>query len=140
MKKSGPYHAIIFAGGSGSRMIELTTSIPKCLLPVANKPMLWYPLNYLESAGFSGMSFISFFNRKLHLFFCRSDRHRSGEMFGSRATNDFERLSIFDQSGSFRITGRSRIVRDGGCVEIDRRSDSGEETIFILFLKSNMFF
>lgn len=54
MKKLNLYQAVIFAGGSGSRMTELTSSIPKCLLPVANKPMLWYPLNYLESAGFSG--------------------------------------------------------------------------------------
>ncbi|KAG8546852.1 hypothetical protein GDO81_029713 [Engystomops pustulosus] len=36
----------------GSRMQDLTTSTPKPLLPVGNKPLLWYPLNLLERAGF----------------------------------------------------------------------------------------
>ncbi|XP_063283782.1 translation initiation factor eIF2B subunit gamma [Pelobates fuscus] len=44
--------AVVMAVGGGSRMVELTTGIPKPLLPVGNKPLLWYPLNLLERAGF----------------------------------------------------------------------------------------
>ncbi|KAM9326145.1 translation initiation factor eIF2B subunit gamma [Gastrophryne carolinensis] len=44
--------AVVMAVGGGSRMNDLTSSIPKPLLPVANKPLLWYPLNMLERAGF----------------------------------------------------------------------------------------
>lgn len=33
-------------------MTDLTSSIPKPLLPVGNRPLLWYPLNLLERAGF----------------------------------------------------------------------------------------
>ncbi|KAM4721242.1 translation initiation factor eIF2B subunit gamma [Rhinophrynus dorsalis] len=44
--------AVVMAVGGGSRMMDLTTSIPKPLLPVGNRPLLWYPLNLLERAGF----------------------------------------------------------------------------------------
>ena len=48
------FQAIILAGGRGSRMYPLTENIPKALLPVANKPLIWYPVNYLERVGFPG--------------------------------------------------------------------------------------
>jgi hypothetical protein len=41
-------------GGRGTRMSELTSHIPKCLLPIGNKPMIYYPVRMLEKAGFSG--------------------------------------------------------------------------------------
>jgi translation initiation factor eIF-2B subunit gamma len=42
------------AGGRGSRMTELTSGRPKCLLPIGNKPMVWYPLQLLERTGIKG--------------------------------------------------------------------------------------
>uniref|UniRef100_A0A8C5QQ87 Translation initiation factor eIF2B subunit gamma n=1 Tax=Leptobrachium leishanense TaxID=445787 RepID=A0A8C5QQ87_9ANUR len=44
--------AVVMAVGGGSRMMDLTTGISKPLLPVGNRPLLWYPLNMLERAGF----------------------------------------------------------------------------------------
>ncbi|XP_063795508.1 translation initiation factor eIF2B subunit gamma isoform X3 [Pseudophryne corroboree] len=44
--------AVVMAYGGGSRMMDLTSSIPKPLLPVGNKPLLWYQLSMLERAGF----------------------------------------------------------------------------------------
>ncbi|KAL6433010.1 hypothetical protein ACFW04_006361 [Cataglyphis niger] len=46
------FQAIVLAGGKGSRMTELTAGQPKCLLPIANVPMIWYPLQILERSGF----------------------------------------------------------------------------------------
>ncbi|XP_074953896.1 translation initiation factor eIF2B subunit gamma isoform X2 [Phalacrocorax aristotelis] len=46
------FQAVVMAAGGGSRMTDLTASIPKPLLPVGNRPLLWYPLNLLERAGF----------------------------------------------------------------------------------------
>ena len=48
------FQAIILAGGKGSRMSEMTAETPKCLLPIGNKPMIWYPVRMLEKAGFNG--------------------------------------------------------------------------------------
>ncbi|KAB0386763.1 hypothetical protein FD755_001719, partial [Muntiacus reevesi] len=46
------FQAVVMAVGGGSRMTDLTSSIPKPLLPVGNRPLVWYPLNLLERVGF----------------------------------------------------------------------------------------
>lgn len=48
------FQAIVLAGGRGSRLNCLTNKIPKCLLPVGNMPMIWYPVRLLEKSGFNG--------------------------------------------------------------------------------------
>jgi len=69
---------IILAGGKGTRLYPLTRTISKQLLPVYNKPMIYYPLQTLKDMGIREILIITSDTQQCRLF---QNQLRHGEAY-----------------------------------------------------------
>lgn len=77
---------IILAGGSGTRLYPLTKSISKQIMPVYDKPMIYYPLSILMLAGIQDILIIST-PRDIKVF---EELFGTGEQLGIRMSYEIQ--------------------------------------------------
>ena len=87
---------VILAGGFGTRLSEYTESIPKPMVTVGGKPILWHIMNSYANAGFN--EFILALGYKADLI---KQYFTSLKLFDSDATIDFaEGATIYHSEGT----------------------------------------
>ena len=89
----GDMKGIILAGGWGTRLHPLTKTISKQLLPVYNKPMVYYPLETLLRAGIKDILFIIAPNQAGHFLHLLGSGKDFGAKFSYEIQNNPEGLA-----------------------------------------------
>ena len=73
-------YALILAGGKGERLRPLTDTLPKPMVPVCGKPILWHQVEWLREAGVTDVVFLAGY-----LWQSIKDYFGDGSQFGVRA-------------------------------------------------------
>ena len=102
-------YALILAGGRGERLRPLTDTLPKPMVPLDGKPLLWHQVRWLMEAGVTDVVFLAGYRwEAIQEFF------GDGSSFGFRA-----QYSIEDQplgTGGAIRKGLSMVPQDEGYV------------------------
>ncbi|MBM4367683.1 MAG: NTP transferase domain-containing protein [Deltaproteobacteria bacterium] len=101
---------VVLAGGSGSRLYPLTKTTNKHLLPVGSKPMVYYPIESLVSAGILDILVVT----GVHHFGALVAQLGSGAEFGCRFT-----YKVQDRAGGIaEALGLAEDFAHGGRVAV----------------------
>lgn len=100
---AGPcgFQAIILAG-FGTDLYPLTeaNNLPKALLPIANKPMIWYVLKWCEDAGFSSIMVI-----------CQTEIESCLSSYLKNVYDGHIRIQVYALSGVDDVLGTADLIR-----------------------------
>ena len=81
---------IILSGGTGSRLFPLTLSISKQIIPIYDKPMIYYPLSVLMLAGIKDVMIIT---NKDHISIFK-DQLGNGSSLGIKISYDDQVIDL----------------------------------------------
>ena len=99
---------VILAGGLGTRMLPLTGSLPKTLLPVNSRPFADYQLQWLKSEGVTDVVYCIG-----HLGAMVKEYVRDGSAWGLRVAYSDEGESLLGTAGALRLAFERGLLHDG---------------------------
>lgn len=108
---------VILAGGTGTRLLPLTKVTNKHLLPVYNKPMIYYPIEFLRDSGITDLLII----------------------LGGNSVGDFVTLLGDGAQLGVKITYRFQYKPDGIAGALKLACDFVRDEEFIVCLGDNVF-
>lgn len=97
--------AMIFAAGLGTRLRPYTDTMPKALVPVAGKPMIWHQIQRLRAVGVDEVVV------NVHHFADDLERYLLGQDFGIKVQISDERAMLLDTGGG--LLGARRFFEGG---------------------------
>ena len=119
---------MILAGGRGSRLRPVSTTIPKELLPVGTRPLFQWCLTEVLEGGFDDVGVVLSDEKPLLETYLREGRWREGILPAIRAAADELEITVFRQS------------HPHGVVDAILSADAwlDEDNVFAVFLPDNV--
>lgn len=90
---------VILAAGKGTRLMPLTRVIPKVLLPVYNKPMIYYSIELLKSLGIDDIMIVASISNQSML----EKQLGDGSEFGVKLSYEVQKVQD-GSGGAFKVT------------------------------------
>lgn len=133
--------AILLAGDSGNRLHPITLGIPKQLIPIFDKPMVYYPIETLVSAGITDIlvittsEYLSSFQKAIGNYLGANFSYSVQENANGIAEALIIGKQFFDKEGVCLITGDT-IISGHGVNDLIKKAirsvnKSGNATIFV---------